>query len=452
MTIERVNTNNTTSEKIRLINNMVMELEGLVEKGRFNKNELDDIYTQLADAGYGIDRKFQREVSLGNSLATYSNWAHLKAETGYGIWKYPITNFSDNTSNKLYFDNEELTYQGEAGSESATAFDKVYVYDASAATYDDDTTEAATETGTEFILMETASDYLYVGDASTFSKVKFEFETRASGLSLKAEYWDGSSWTQLSSTTNSFVDNTSNFESDGLVTFTAPDDWATTTVNSQTKYWVRFSTTAVPTTAPKAYYIIPGNSVPGLLALSSEQITNEEWAWCYYDGYVYVTIRNTGNSSYEGNFYITSASSSANLQNFFIYNHSYTADYEDSTYSAASYTRSKSITLEAPTDSENMCLFYMENAITITKINAVLKGSATPSLSWGLKHATTRDASASGEPHEVITGGTTTTSQTSGDEITTFDDATIPAGSWVYLTSSSKSGVVEEINITIFYT
>jgi hypothetical protein len=66
--------------------------------------------------------------------------------------------------------------------------------------------------------------------------------------------------------------------------------------------------------------------------MSSQQLINEDWAFCSYDGDVYVTIRNAGNSSYEGDYYITSSSSAANLQNFFVYNHSFSADYLDSGY------------------------------------------------------------------------------------------------------------------------
>ncbi len=99
-----------------------------------------------------------------------------------------------------------------------------------------------------------------------------------------------------------------------------------------TKYWIRFSTSTVPTTVAKAYLVIPANSVISLLELSNEEILNEDWAWCTYSSTVYVTIRNNGNTAYEGDYYIKSSSSSVNKQNYFINNHHFTADFQDTSY------------------------------------------------------------------------------------------------------------------------
>lgn len=333
MTIRRLNTSQEQREKIRQLNEMIMELNGLIEQAKFNKNELDNLYAQLAVSGYSLDRKFLRNVSLGHTTGTYTNWSHIKAETGYSIWKYSPTNYVYNALNQLYLDNVKLENRGQASSESATAFDKVFFYDGS--TYTDNTTEASTETGTEFSLMDTMSDYLYVGLSTTFGGIKFEFQTRGSGYDLEAEYWNGSAWHSLTTSGRTYEDGTSNFESDGSILFDIPSDWATTTVNSSTKYWVRLSTTTSGSivTQAEAYYVIPANSVVGMLALSSDEIIAGDWAWCTYGSSIYVTIRNAGSSTYEGDYYITSSSSVTNLQNFFVYNHEFTIDHQDSTYS-----------------------------------------------------------------------------------------------------------------------
>ncbi|RKZ25658.1 hypothetical protein DRQ26_05560, partial [bacterium] len=325
----KVNSNLSTKEKISLINNMVIANEGKIGSGEFNKNEIDNLYANLS-----IDRKFKRNILLGNTLTDYTDWSHLKEESGYSIWKITPADYSYNSLNKLYFDDKELENRGQAGAESATTFDKVYLYDGSS--YTDNTTEAGIENGTEFNLMSDTGDYLYIGSSSTFSGIKFEFQTRGSEYTLKVEYYDESSgvndWVELTANTNNLDDDTNNFESDGKISWTIPDSWGTTTVNSVNKYWIRISTTSSPVTIAKAYYIIPYNSVIALLALSSTQIQNEDWAWCSYGGSIYVTIRNTGNTAYEGDYYITSSSSTTNLKNFFIYNHTYKANYEDSTY------------------------------------------------------------------------------------------------------------------------
>lgn len=334
MTIERLNTNLTTTEKIRQLGEMIMELDGLIQKARFDKNELDSIFS----SGHN-DRKYLRDRSLGHTLATYGGWTHLKAETGYSIWKFTPTNYDYDSTNQLYLDNILLTNQGEALSETATAFNCVDLFDSDLSGdggYLDRTAEASTEVGTEFELIEETTDYLYIGLSSKFSGIKFEFQTRGSGLDLVFEYYNGTSgdgWNPLTSDLHGLVDGTSDFLSDGLVQFNAPGDWLQKQIDNKTYYWIRISTTTNAVTIPKAYYVIPGNSVVGFLALSSDETIKGDWKWCSYNDSVYVTFRNAGASAHEGDYFITSSSSEVNKQNFFCFNHDITADHKDSTYS-----------------------------------------------------------------------------------------------------------------------
>jgi len=331
MDIKKVNKNLSRQDQIDDLNNMILELEGFAYQGNFDVNEISQLYSDI-----GIDRKYIRNVSLGNTLGNYTNWSHLQEETGYSIWKTSPTSYSYNSLNQLYFDDRLFSNKGEADSESATSFDKVFFYNGdSGSGYTDNTTEAGTEGGTEFSLMDTANDYLYFGEASTFAGAKFEWQTRGSNYTLVVEYWNGSAWTTMTANDNDLDDDTSNFESNGRITWTIPDDWATTTVNNQTKYWIRISTSTTPVTVAKSYYVIPGDNVISLLALSSTEISEEDWAWCSYGSSIYVTIRNSGDSSYEGDYHITSSSSATNLKNYFIYNHIFELDHEDSTYVAS---------------------------------------------------------------------------------------------------------------------
>jgi hypothetical protein len=327
MSIEKINANLPTTDKIEDLNDMIIEVNGKVEQGKFNVNEISQLYTDL-----GLQRKFLRDVYLGHSLTNYTGWTHILAESGYSIWRYTLSDYAYDSVNKLYLDDKVLNFRGQAGTESASSFVYAYFYDASLSTYNDITTEAGTEGGTEFSVVEATSDYLYLGSPSKFNGAKFEFQTRGSNYTLQVEYYKSGAWTVLSTTTNSLVDNTSNFGSDGTITWTAPSDWVSTVINSKTEYWVRISTTTTPVTNAKVYYLIPYNSVPGLLALSSSQVLNEEWAWCNYGQYIYVTFRNTGTASYEGDYYIASSSSSTNKENFFIYNHAISMDYRTSSF------------------------------------------------------------------------------------------------------------------------
>ena len=108
----------------------------------------------------------------------------------------------------------------------------------------------------------------------------------------------------------------------------------------------------------------------------------------------------------------------------------------------------KSLTVESPTSTEDTSMFFTDEAITVTKMAAVLRGSSTPSVTWTIRHSTDRSATG----NEVVTSGTITTSTTTGSVVTSFNDATIPANSYVWLETTAQSGTVDEINLTIKYT
>ena len=121
----------------------------------------------------------------------------------------------------------------------------------------------------------------------------------------------------------------------------------------------------------------------------------------------------------------------------------------EATTQAKAVKRSFAITVEDPSNSEDITIAFTEKAITITEIRAVLIGSDTPSVTWTIRHHAT-DRSNAG--NEVVTGGTTTTSLTAGDDVTAFDDATIPADSFIWLETTAKSGTVSELHVTVVYT
>ena len=68
MSIYKTNRNLPDADRIDLINDMIVELNGAVYQGKFDINELTQIYTDLT-----LDREFQRNVVLGNSLTTYGD-------------------------------------------------------------------------------------------------------------------------------------------------------------------------------------------------------------------------------------------------------------------------------------------------------------------------------------------------------------------------------------------
>lgn len=92
------------------------------------------------------------------------------------------------------------------------------------------------------------NDAVYFGSGdNTWHAIKVNVGTAfaATSETFAWEYYNGSSWTAVSS----LSDGTSEFGNTGSsdVTWTLPSNWATVSVNSQTKYWVRVRITAVNT-------------------------------------------------------------------------------------------------------------------------------------------------------------------------------------------------------------
>lgn len=333
--ISKVDSALPLSEKISQVNDMVIEANGKTAQGQFDKNELEQIFTDL-----GLTRKYLRDQKLGATTTTYTNWTHYYAESGYSIWSIAPTNYKYNANNQLYFDDKLLENRGEATALNAS-FNKVFAY--RVGTYTDLTADAASGL-TVFELINATADYFYLGSSSQFKGADFTFDTRGVGYTLTVEYWNGSTWVDLS-TDYDVSDNTDNWQTDGMISWDTPTNWAKCIVNSSTQlYYVRISTSTAATTLAYATTVKPTTNVRGLLSLSSNDVLTEAWAWCSYGSSIYVTIRNTGNSAYEGNYFITSASTVANLQNYFVHNHEFKADYEDSAFTGDSISVESGVT------------------------------------------------------------------------------------------------------------
>ncbi len=105
----------------------------------------------------------------------------------------------------------------------------------------------------------------------------------------------------------------------------------------------------------------------------------------------------------------------------------------------------KTLHVEFPNDSEDATFFFTNTAIALSELRIVLVGDTSPSVTWEFFHATTRSAAGTS-----IKSGTTT-STTSGDDLTTFTDGTIPADSFVWLETSAQAGNVYEMTATAVY-
>lgn len=102
----------------------------------------------------------------------------------------------------------------------------------------------------------------------------------------------------------------------------------------------------------------------------------------------------------------------------------------------------KSVSLLAPTNAENITLFYTSSALTVSKISSAIRGGT--SVTFTIRYGTNRSDTGT----EVVTGGTVANS-TAGLYTTSFNNASIPASRWVWLVTTAVSGVVNELAVSL---
>lgn len=107
---------------------------------------------------------------------------------------------------------------------------------------------------------------------------------------------------------------------------------------------------------------------------------------------------------------------------------------------------SKSWSFPPTTATDNYTLFYTDVAITITKVVDVFQGTS-PSFTYDIHYATDRSTAGT-----ELFGTDRTTTSTTLSSTTSFTDATIPAGSLVWVKGSATSGTPTEFFLSIIYT
>ena len=129
-------------------------------------------------------------------------------------------------------------------------------YNNTGSIYTDETAAAQNATANDMTLLPavaTVGCAYYFGHLKLFDKLTLNIGTPGvgTGWTIVWEYWNGA-WVSLAGVTdgtNAFQAAAGNHD----VTFTRPGDWATTTVNAVTLYWIRARLTAITTetTQPK---------------------------------------------------------------------------------------------------------------------------------------------------------------------------------------------------------
>jgi hypothetical protein len=145
-----------------------------------------------------------------------------------------------------------IMYMIDSGSMIAPGFSAINNYNGA----DNDVTHTLSKTSGNYATATAATDYLELGLTRPFNMVYIELAVVASADYAGVwEYWDGAAYQTLT-LTNDF---TSDWTSDGLITFDIPSDWAKSTVLTgyPTCYTIRYRCTAAGTTQPSTTYCVP---------------------------------------------------------------------------------------------------------------------------------------------------------------------------------------------------
>lgn len=134
-----------------------------------------------------------------------------------------------------------------------------------------------------------------------------------------------------------------------------------------------------------------------------------------------------------------------------LYNVDLTSYYID-TYSYDLYDNAKRLPIgfgiDNPTVSSKSTKFYSETAFTVEKTAGLLDtdGGNNDSVCVNICFATDYSTPA---PSTLFASDIWVKSVSTGDFNTSFQDATVPANSWVWLRTSNKAGTVSQLSFTV---
>jgi hypothetical protein len=154
-------------------------------------------------------------------------------------------------------------------------------------------------------------------------------------------------------------------------------------------------------------------------------------------------LRNTGQFK---NLIYTDENQAGNV-NLMLPNTGNSADTVSTLFDIRRRGKSKGVFVAFPTSADTVDVWQTPVAITITSLKAILRGSS-PSVTYNIAFGTNIQS-----PTAVFTADITCTSVTTGcSNSSGFNDATIPAGSFIWIYTNASSGTIRSIAFTINYT
>ena len=257
--------NNAATMQIQLYNGSWSSLTTFIEDGTASGG--------ASFAQDGVVRWIRQAMTLttvNGSASMY--WIRIYFDAALDdvlIVEIDVTRFADSmtvfsSANRTPDHQSKITYTGtitnleeieiDCGSSQVRMYttpDEVKWYDASVPSYtdmvsgkDDDVATFATFSTAAFA----TADYLYVGDSATFDQIRLSLGIAAGNQNtarMTAEYYNGSTWVELAGLIDGTASGGKTWNTSGTIKFVLPSDWATVVIDSDTKYWVRISTSAV---------------------------------------------------------------------------------------------------------------------------------------------------------------------------------------------------------------
>jgi len=104
----------------------------------------------------------------------------------------------------------------------------------------------------------------------------------------------------------------------------------------------------------------------------------------------------------------------------------------------------KAMTIESPTGTDNVTLFYNTQPLSITSIVSLVRGTS-PSVTFEILW----DANRAGSGTSAVEGGITCTNSTTGLVTTSLSHTSIPANRYVWVRLTGLSGTVTEFSVTV---
>jgi len=103
------------------------------------------------------------------------------------------------------------------------------------------------------------------------------------------------------------------------------------------------------------------------------------------------------------------------------------------------------LAIPSPQANDRRILLRSPQVLTISRVDAVLTGGTSPSVSFSLRHGA--DVSATGTA--ATTDPITVTSTTTGSTSTSFQVPEIPSGHWLWLQVTAVSGSPAELMVSL---